>query len=101
MRLLTFTLKDRDAPRAGVRVGKRILDLAAASREGGHELPSRMRELIAAGPGAMDWVRKLVEAAGAEPTRFLAALLDEDDIRYLPPIPDADKFLCAGKNYRS
>ncbi len=101
MRLLTFTLKDRDAPRVGVRVGERILDLAAASREGGHELPSRMRELIAAGSGAMDWVRKLVEAARAEPTRFLAALLDEDDIRYLPPIPDADKFLCVGKNYRT
>jgi len=28
-------------------------------------------------------------------------LLDEREIRYLPPIPDADKFLCAGKNYRT
>ena len=28
-------------------------------------------------------------------------MLDEREIRFLPPIPDADKFLCVGKNYRS
>jgi 2-keto-4-pentenoate hydratase/2-oxohepta-3-ene-1,7-dioic acid hydratase in catechol pathway len=45
-------------------------------------------------------VRVLVAAAQAEPMRFAAALLDEGAINYLPPIPDADKFLCVGKNYR-
>jgi 5-carboxymethyl-2-hydroxymuconate isomerase/acylpyruvate hydrolase len=28
-------------------------------------------------------------------------LLSADKITYLPPIPDADKFLCVGKNYRT
>jgi 5-carboxymethyl-2-hydroxymuconate isomerase/acylpyruvate hydrolase len=84
-----------------VRIDQRILDLAGASRLGGHELPARMKDLLAAGPAVMDWVRKLTDAARAEPTRFLAALLDEQDIRYLPPVPDADKFLCVGKNYRT
>ena len=28
------------------------------------------------------------------------ATLEEKDITYLPPVPDADKFLCVGKNYR-
>jgi 5-carboxymethyl-2-hydroxymuconate isomerase/acylpyruvate hydrolase len=30
-----------------------------------------------------------------------AARLDEKDITYHPPIPDAEKFLCVGKNYRT
>ena len=101
MRLLTFALKDKNAPHIGARVGARVLDLAGGAREGGHELPERMRDLLAAGPATLDWVRKLVDAARAEPSRFLSALLDESDIRYLPPVPDADKFLCVGKNYRS
>jgi 2-keto-4-pentenoate hydratase/2-oxohepta-3-ene-1,7-dioic acid hydratase in catechol pathway len=100
MRLITFSPRGTNFPRIGARVDKRILDLAAAPRAGAPELPARMKDLLAAGPAAMERVRKLIEAARAEPARFKAALLDERDIRYLPPIPDADKFLCVGKNYR-
>src|SRR6266705_1521586 len=46
-------------------------------------------------------VLELAAAAQADPAGFAAALLDEREIRFLPPIPDADKFLCAGKNYRT
>ena len=60
-----------------------------------------MKDLLAAGKPAMKQVRQLSAEAHADRAGFAAALLDEREIRYLPPIPDADKFLCAGKNYRT
>jgi len=101
MRLIAFFKRGASGARIGVRLDQKILDLAAAAGKGEPELPVRMKDLLAAGPAAMARVRKLAEAARAEPARFKAALLDESDITYLPPIPDADKFLCVGKNYRA
>ncbi len=93
MRLLTFSTQDNPAPRAGLRQDKRILDLSA------HGFPTRMKDLLAAGRSALDRVRTLGEAWKQNPSKFPA--LEEKDITYLPPIPDADKFLCVGKNYRT
>jgi len=102
MRLLTFRIRGVDAPRIGVRVERRVLDLAAAAGVAGEAPPpSRMRDLLAAGRPAMKQVRKLWELAQVDRDGFGAALLDEREIRFLPPVPDADKFLCVGKNYRS
>ena len=79
-----------------------MLDLAAAAGVAGEPAPPvRMRDLLAAGDRAMKQVRKLAAEAQADREGFAAALLDEREIRYLPPVPDADKFLCAGKNYRT
>jgi len=47
----------------------------------------------------MKQVRKLYEQAQGDQAGFEAALLDEREIRFLPPIHNADKFLCVGKNY--
>jgi len=102
MRLLTFRIRGVDAPRIGVRVERRVLDLAAAAGVAGEAPPPlRMRDLLAAGKPAMKQVRKLFEQAKADRDGFGAALLDEREIRFLPPVPDADKFLCVGKNYRT
>ncbi len=102
MRLVTFSLNGTSAPRIGARIGKRVLDLGAAAGVNGEApLPKRMKRLLAAGAPALERVRKLVEAARAAPEPFDAALLRENEIRYLPPVPDADKFLCVGKNYRT
>jgi len=102
MRLLTFRVRGVDAPRIGARVARRVLDLAAAAGVAGEPPPpSRMRELLAGGKPAMKQVRKLFEQAQADRDGFGAALLDEREIRFLPPVPDADKFLCVGKNYRT
>src|SRR6266850_5109109 len=79
MRLLTFCRNDNPAPHVGVRQGTRVVDLG----------PGRMKDLLAGGAATLERARK---ATGL--------LLDERAIRYLPPIPDADKFLCVGKNYR-
>ena len=101
MRLITLHTPDNAAPRLGVRVAGRILDLAAAAGDArAAASPGSMKQLLAAGAAAMERVRALAAAAEADPKRFAAALLEERDIVYLPPIPDADKFLCVGKNYR-
>ncbi len=102
MRLLTFRLRGVEAPRIGARVSRKVLDFAAAAGVAGEAPPpSRMRDLLAAGKPAMKQVRKLFEQAQADREGFGAALLDEREIRFLPPVPDADKFLCVGKNYRT
>jgi 2-keto-4-pentenoate hydratase/2-oxohepta-3-ene-1,7-dioic acid hydratase in catechol pathway len=102
MRLLTFRIRGVDAPRIGARVKRQVLDLAAAAGVAGEAPPpSRMRDLLAEGKPAMKQVRKLYEQAHADQEGFGAALLDEREIRYLPPVPDPDKFLCVGKNYRT
>jgi 2-keto-4-pentenoate hydratase/2-oxohepta-3-ene-1,7-dioic acid hydratase in catechol pathway len=102
MRLLTFRIRGVDSPRIGARVSRRVLDLTAAAGVAGEAPPpTRMRDLLAAGRSAMKQVRKLYEQASADRDGFAAALLDEREIRFLPPVPDADKFLCVGKNYRT
>jgi 2-keto-4-pentenoate hydratase/2-oxohepta-3-ene-1,7-dioic acid hydratase in catechol pathway len=82
MRLITFTLGNLAAARLGVRQGKNIVDLG----------PGRMKDLLAEGPSVLE---KLKEKVSSE-----SATLEEKDITYLPSIPDAEKFLCVGKNYR-
>jgi len=102
MRLITFSVRGAGSPRIGVRVARQVLDLSAAAGVAGESaLPARMKDLLAAGKPAMKQVRQLSAEAHADRAGFAAALLDEREISYLPPIPDADKFLCAGKNYRT
>ncbi|MSQ51371.1 MAG: hypothetical protein EXR28_05730 [Betaproteobacteria bacterium] len=46
-------------------------------------------------PRGLDAARRLLDRPNA------AALRDMADLSFLPPIPDSDKFLCVGKNYRT
>lgn len=102
MRLITYLPKNDHIPSLGVRIGNRILDLCAAAQIAGISgIPLRMKEFLAAGSAAMERARKVTNAAQADPAWFANAWNDEGAIRYLPPVPDADKFLCVGKNYRS
>ena len=82
MRLITFTTAGNPAPRLGIRSAKKVVDLG----------PGRMKDLLAGGALVLEKLKKI---ASSESTA-----LEEKDITYLPPIPDADKFLCVGKNYR-
>ncbi len=100
MRLVTYSVGPAGPARAGVRVGHRILDIEAASRVNGEPLPASVKALLAAGRGAMSRVQALVKAATTGAKSFSHALHEERAVRLLPPVPDADKFLCVGKNYR-
>jgi 5-carboxymethyl-2-hydroxymuconate isomerase/acylpyruvate hydrolase len=87
MRLLTFSTWDNPTPRTGLREGRRILDLAA------YGFPARMKDLLAGGPPLLEALKNLDLTA---PTTVA-----DSSITWLPPVPDADKFLCVGKNYRT
>jgi 2-keto-4-pentenoate hydratase/2-oxohepta-3-ene-1,7-dioic acid hydratase in catechol pathway len=106
MRLATFSRNsDSGQPRIGAQLGDRMLDLSRCAQPSGAgpELPwDSMKQLLALGPSALYRVRRLVERAqGAQSSLPAGALLGPGEFRFLPPIPDADKFLCVGKNYRS
>src|SRR5438445_395793 len=64
-------------------------------------LLATMKGLLREGRGALSRVQALAKAAQSNAGRFSAAMLEERAIRFLPPVPDPDKFLCVGKNYRA
>jgi len=100
MRLLTFTYTD-PRPRIGAWLEGDIIDLEAAHREAhpkGEALPDSLRSLIASGSTGMAAARRALEAGSNARTR---ARLRRDQIRLLPPIPDARLFFCVGKNNKS
>lgn len=78
-----------------------LLDLSSATQGSASPLPRSPKAFLRAGPAAMAQARELHAAASHEPARFAAHLLQEGQFQYLPPVPDADKFLCVGKNYAS
>ena len=100
MRLLTFTQKG-SGPLIGIRTQDQILDISLAAKISGESnIPTNMKALLAAGPECMGRVRHLNSDALSDLNKFKSAWLDKTSITYLPPIIDADKFLCVGKNYR-
>jgi 2-keto-4-pentenoate hydratase/2-oxohepta-3-ene-1,7-dioic acid hydratase in catechol pathway len=104
MRLATYAVDGGGAAHVGALCGAHMLDLAQALRCAGivqgPDVTS-MKRLLAQGPAALDAVRTLVAPAERGDARFVPALLPLPEIRYLPPVPDPDKFLCVGKNYRA
>ena len=106
MKLATFVPRTGDRrPRVGALASGRMLDVGEALRIASPTPAApfgSLRELLALGPPALDEVRRAVdrvESGEAKDTsRFL---FDLAQIRFLPPIPDPEKFLCVGKNYRS
>ena len=106
MRLATYTLKSAPKkPRLGALLDGKMLDLAAAERAIGDKkrgIPPTMKKLLARGRPGLDRARRLLDFAAAEPARLPAGALSPlDAVNFLPPIPDPDKFLCVGKNYRT
>ena len=98
MKLSTFVLKsDRSRPRVGALSGGKMLDLAQSAHHSGDDATpaNSMKGLVALGKGGLDWARRLL----ARPMN--QALHALDAVEFLPPVPDPDKFLCVGKNYRT
>lgn len=98
MRLITYASSPAAAPRIGVRVGHRVLDIETASRVDGEPLPSSMKALLREGRGALSRVQALARKAQSDAGRFASALVEERAIRFLPPVPDPEKLLCIGTN---
>jgi 2-keto-4-pentenoate hydratase/2-oxohepta-3-ene-1,7-dioic acid hydratase in catechol pathway len=108
MKLLTFAPQGRDGNlRLGALVNDDVVDLAAMDaawrrRHPGFEpLPATMKTLLAAGEAGLDRVRILLEYKESEATGpGDEGVFKQSEIRFYPPVTDAEKFLCVGKNYR-
>jgi 2-keto-4-pentenoate hydratase/2-oxohepta-3-ene-1,7-dioic acid hydratase in catechol pathway len=102
MRLITFTRSGSTQPEIGARIpnsaGDQILPFAdVAKKLGVAGFPADMRSFLRAGNGVMEQAKSWVATSGDH----AASLISAKDITYLPPIMDAEKFLCVGKNYRT
>jgi len=93
MRLLTFSTANDPTPRSGLREGQNVLDLRT------HGFPEKIKDLLAAGPEVFSELRH----AAADLKRYPQGVSTHDarSIRHHPPVPDAEKFLCVGKNYKT
>jgi len=78
---------DRGPRACGVRPDG-LVDLAAADPE----LPASLKAVLAMGP---DGVRRAAEA-----TANARATIDRASVKLLPPIPNPEKIVCIGLNYR-
>jgi len=106
MRLATYVLNtDTKIIRIGAQLDGNLLDLVAGERaigDGKQIIPPSMKGLLALGEAGMARARAVLEHALANRAKFdTVTLAPESTVRFLPPVPDADKFLCVGKNYRT
>jgi 2-keto-4-pentenoate hydratase/2-oxohepta-3-ene-1,7-dioic acid hydratase in catechol pathway len=108
MRLLTFASRGSlGNQRLGALVNDDIVDLTALDKawRGKHKdlepLPATMKTLLAAGETGLDRVRTLLKydvSKRADPDTDW--VFKSSSVRFHPPVTDAEKFLCVGKNYR-
>jgi 2-keto-4-pentenoate hydratase/2-oxohepta-3-ene-1,7-dioic acid hydratase in catechol pathway len=105
MRLATYSLKSEAArPRSGALLGNQMLDLYACecALGGRNMILASVKQLLALGKPGLDRVRMLLDYAQTHAAKLAPGVLSNlDAIDFLPPIPDAEKFLCVGKNYRT
>lgn len=83
------TIQGPTGPRLVVQRGDQYLDVRAADVR----LPAGMRELLQAGPAALQALAEAARRPGATP-------VPAADVRLLPPVPDPPKIVCLGLNYR-
>ena len=105
MRLITFIRAGSSAAEIGARIplasGDCILPFSdAAKRNNIANFPADMKSFLAAGDATMQLAKTWVASLKSNHA-LLDLTLPDDKINYLPPISNADKFLCVGKNYRS
>lgn len=104
--MATYTLlPDFKTVRIGAQLNGKMLDLIAGERamnDGKQIIPASMKGLLTLGDAGLARARAVLEHAGRNAAKLPGDTLAPDaDVHYLPPIPDADKFLCVGKNYRT
>ena len=112
MKLALISTRSQITPRLGVSVGgNRILDVRAAAAHaslaaGGGERPTSrsVKELIAGGSAERERLERLLQRVKDQPASELESagvILSDREVVFHPPIPDPEKFICVGKNYRA
>lgn len=87
--MMLVSYRAGDALRAGVTDGARLVDAEALGA------PVSLRALLAAGPQAVEKLLSDAKAALSGPTAR-----DLSSVGLGPPIPDPDKIICLGLNYK-
>jgi len=105
MRLATFSTPAQACLAiVGAQCGDRLLDLAQAAallEPSAPAFPPTMKSLLEQGAAGLTRTKALLQAAQANPAALAQCSYALSDIHFLPPIQDANKFLCVGKNYRA
>src|SRR5215471_205424 len=83
------TIQTATGPRAAILKGASFIDLHATDAR----QPATVRQLLEAGPEALQAALKIAEHPEAVPYEAARTKL-------LPPIPDPPKIICIGLNYR-
>lgn len=87
MRLVSF--KKGGTARVGVQTDAGLVDISAVD----DSLPTDMKSLLAKGKGGL-------QRAGRAARKAPAEALVKGRINYLPPVPDPQKIICIGLNYK-
>ena len=105
MRLATFSpVTSPQTLLVGAFLNDQLLDLrqAALELDGPHaQFPATMRKLLSQGDAGLQNVRRILDVAQAQPEILAKVGHKLNQVHFLPPIGDTDKFLCVGKNYRT
>src|SRR4051812_8391969 len=83
------TIHTPSGPGPGVLAGKFIVDVHATDPS----LPTSVRGLLAGGTATMQGVAHVARREAA--VRYLL-----ESVSFLPPVPDPEKIICIGLNYR-
>lgn len=101
MKLASFRLKS-DSRRSNARLGAvredAMLDLTGFAQGAA---PAGIRTLLTDAAFGLAWAQAQLARAAMVPALARTHTHAMDAITFLPPIADADKFICVGKNYRS
>jgi 5-carboxymethyl-2-hydroxymuconate isomerase/acylpyruvate hydrolase len=102
MRLITFIRSGSSHSEIGARLpnpaGDQILPFADVAKKLGFiDFPGDMKSFLRAGSAVMEQAKSWVTSS----SEYGSILIDAKKISYLPPITNAEKFLCVGKNYRT
>ena len=108
MKLLTFApKKDEKNPRIGALLGDEVVDLPLLNEIWRKEnsdstpLPTDMKDYLSTGDNDRRHLTQLLSYANAKRSLLYGtAILNESDIIYFPPITNAERFFCVGKNYK-
>lgn len=111
MKLALIATHQPDAPHGiGIAVDSdQLLSVTAALKRYPSHQPANpgyrsIKALIEAGPAALASLKALRDTLLERPTeelRSAGVLLPITHVTFLPPIPNPEKFLCVGKNYRA
>lgn len=98
MKLLTFM--ENEEPRLGIKIEQGVLDVARAAREAELSVPDNIHDVILGGESKLEDLNHLIQVVVREENLFANCILDEETIVFESCVPNPNKIICVGLNYR-